>query len=363
MTRPVSNSAIGLAILALSLSSAAEVQILPAGSFQSQDGRPKDAQHYFIDAQIAARLIEQLHARTGKVRFLIDYEHQTLNSEKNGQPAPAAGWATKFEWREGQGLYAVDVQWTERAKAMIDAKEYRYLSPVFRYRKVTGELLDLRMAAITNDPGLDSLTELAAAKFSEEEQPVNILSKAVLTALGLAETATEADATAAIATLKGSADKVSGLETEVAALKKSAGQEPDPTKFVPIAVVTDLQTKVAALTTDATNREIGELVTKALDEGKLLPAQEKWARDMGAKDLAALKSYLETAQPIAALTGTQTRGRREVPAAGGDPVAAAKAEFAGSAALRSEFPDEASYIAFKKAEAEGRVKVLGGRNQ
>jgi phage I-like protein len=65
--------------------------------------------------------------------YVIDYEHQTLRSAKNGLPAPASGWFKKLEWREGVGLFAVDVEWTDAAAAAIDAGEYRFISPVFLY--------------------------------------------------------------------------------------------------------------------------------------------------------------------------------------------------------------------------------------
>ena len=46
-----------------------------------------------------------------------------------------------------------------------------------------------------------------------------------------------------------------------------------------------------------------------LGDGRLLPPQEAWARDLGKSNIAQLTAYLETAQPIAALTSTQTQGK------------------------------------------------------
>ena len=54
--------------------------------------------------------------------------------------------------------------------------------------------------------------------------------------------------------------------------------------------------------------DVDALVKPALADGRLLPAMEKWARDLGKTDVAALTAYLGTAQPIAALTATQTKG-------------------------------------------------------
>ena len=74
-------------------------------------------------------------------------------------------------------------------------------------------------------------------------------------------------------------------------------------------MVEALKTEVAALKTDLNQKAVDDLVELAITEGKLLPAQEQWAHDLGNKDLAALKTYIESAEPIAALTGTQTQNK------------------------------------------------------
>jgi len=83
-------------------------RLFPAGEFRARDGRPTDAPTWRMDAQIAQHLIDQVAA--AGVDYVIDYHHQTLLAEKNGQPAPAAGWFDALEWHEGYGLYAIDVR-------------------------------------------------------------------------------------------------------------------------------------------------------------------------------------------------------------------------------------------------------------
>ncbi len=63
------------------------------------------------------------------IKLVIDYEHQSLNSQWNGQPAPAAGWIGRLELRE-KGVYATDLEWTEEALEQIKNKKYGYISPV-----------------------------------------------------------------------------------------------------------------------------------------------------------------------------------------------------------------------------------------
>jgi len=300
---------IDIAILTFALGGGRRVQLLPAGPlFRARDGRPEKLPGYRIDAKIAAALIVKAAER--QTPLVVDYEHQTLLAEKNGQPAPAAGWFRTLEWVEGEGLFAIDMEWNTRALEMIAAGEYKFISPVFSFDTKTGAVLEIQMAAITNNPALDGMDAVAAHRFLSPDQPaeenrMNEMLKKLLAALGLQETATEADALSAVTALKAGADKVSGLETEVAALKAAT---PDPEKFAPVATMKALQAEVAALTAKLSGQELDGVIAEALKAGKILPAQETWARGLGGKDLASLKSYLETA-PAIVPTGSQSGGK------------------------------------------------------
>lgn len=309
---PSSESA-SIAACARPLSAGTEVQLFPAGKFRATDGRPKDAPHWYIDADIAAAIIAQVGALANSL--VLDYEHQTLFATQNGQPAPAAGWFKTLEWREGDGLYAVDVKWTDRAATMIAAGEYRYISPVFSYHPKTGAIKNILNAALTNNPALDGMDEVAvraAASFlfkpKETDMQLNELLVALRKALGLPETS-DAEAVLAAATKTHAA--LGAKDTEIAALKSAADKvvAPDPAKFVPVETMKSLQDDLAALRAQINGRDVDGLVTAALTDGRLLPAQEKWARELGGKDVAALKGYLDATQPIAALKGTQTQGK------------------------------------------------------
>lgn len=302
------------------------VRLLPMGHFRSADGsgRPADQPNgWLLDHEAAAALIQAAAARASD--YVIDYEHQTLNAADNGQPAPAAGWFRQLEAR-ADGLYAVDVRWTPRAAALIEAKEYRYLSPVFTYDGETGRVLALGPAALTNNPGLDGLTDLslsalsavalsALAGYFTHPNPPEEPMKELLKALGLAETASEAQALAALQA------RSEAHGRELAAMTAKATATPDPAKYVEVAVLSAVQTELNTLKAAAQANEVDALVQAALTAGKLLPATEAWARELGAKDLAALKSFIEAQPAIAALAGTQTGGT--APAKPGTPTASA----------------------------------------
>lgn len=309
-----------IARLSLDLQPGGEVQLIPDGEFTARDGRPGKGQRWILNAAIAASLIAAAAAR--QTPYVIDYEHQTMLAAENGQPAPAAGWFKALEYRPGKGLYATDVRWTEKARAMIEGGEYRFLSPVFSYDD-QGRVKELLMAAITNVPALDQLDEVqlrAASRLAslttdhEKEQSVNPTLARLIAVLCLAATANEDEALAAVTALKSKADGADALHTEIASLRTKVM---DPTKFVPVEVVNELKTQLAALNTRVNERDVEEVISVAILSGKLAtPAEQEYARTVGKQDIAALKAYIAAAPAIAALKGQQSGGK---PPAGGNP--------------------------------------------
>lgn len=298
------------------------LQITPAQDFTPADGREMDVAAWRINQAIAGRVIAAFNAQQPPV---IDYEHQTLHKEANGQPAPAAGWMHGLRWIEGRGLFA-EVELTQRARELVAAGEYRYFSPVFEYARATGEITRVLMGAFTNHPaiaGMEGVNLMAAAsaRFTIPNPPettVTLLEK-LLAAIGLPANTTEDAAVAACTAHKAQSDAArTALQLDTTATAEivtaactslRTAATPDPAKFVPVSVVEELKTSVTALTAQVQGRQVDDLIAPALADGRLLPAQESWARDLGKTNVAALTQYLKTAQPIAALTGTQTGGK------------------------------------------------------
>jgi phage I-like protein len=297
-----------------------EMRLIPAGKFKARDGRPYEVPSWNMTASNAAAVIAA--ARAQKDKLLIDYDHQTLYAEKTGQPAPAAAWFNQLEWRE-DGLYATGVEWTASASAAIEAKEYRYISPVLKYNKQTGDVTGLVMAALVNYPAIDGLTDLAAAKFNLTNSDEETMNPELLKLLGLKDDADDAAVLSAATALQTASTQVAALSAQVDSLKAKA---PDPAKYVPVETMTALRDEVAALSTQIHAKESADLVNSALSDGRLLPAQKVWAESL---DVAALKAYLVTAQPIAALKGTQTGGKaptgEDIDALSADEIAICKA--------------------------------------
>lgn len=321
-------NAVALAVCSYTLSTGGEIQLLPAGEFHAVDGRPSDAPCWLTNAKIAEKLIADVATRANPL--VIDYEHQTLLSSENGQPAPAAGWFSALRWEEGVGLFAT-VEWTERAIAHIDAGEYKFISPVIAYDKATGAIKKLINAALTNNPAIDGMAEVVARLTAEINPPENLsmeieeLLKQLRWMLNLPTLATQeeimaelqkgidqikqGDGEAIAANTLGIVGLTQSRATDIAAL--TAKME------TTTAALTAAQAELAELKVEKADAEVLGIVEAALTAGRLFPAQKDAAIELGKSNLAALNKMIDGAQPLAALQSTQTSGK--APVATADP--------------------------------------------
>jgi len=299
------------------------IKLIPAGTFSGRDGRgPYHAGDRASIEQIAA----MTRSYAGSTELVVDYEHQTLNIGENGKPAPAAGWIKEVEARD-DGLYG-RIEWTASAQAAIEAKEYRYISPVYFHTKA-GKVLALQHVALTNTPNLNELAEVSAhslfQKTSEDKMDE------VIAALGLSEGASEDDVLVAVnALLTGasaiavaagmkkdakSEDVLTAVQSAFAdrkAVATAVGQDeaatgdtlvgavrsamkagnPDPTKFVPIEQVSAMQADIKALKDEAGSSKAEEAVADAIRAGKLAPALKEWGLSMHKADPAKFAEFI-----------------------------------------------------------------------
>ena len=316
--------------------------VFPEGETRSGDGsgRPVECDSWKLNASNGYPLASLLNARP--TDMVIDYEHQTLYTEKNGQPAPAAGWlaAGQFEYVDGVGLCNRAPSWTTKARQAIGDREYRYKSPVIAY-DTDGNVTNIMNVAITNQPALLTLDELTAlsAKFTpkqDQDKPMNPLLAYVIAALGLKESTTEDEAVTALsAQVDDFKTKATDAKVAIDADKPLAAlssvftnvAEPDPAKYVPVKTMTETVAELNAKITTLQGNQVdpnAELLTAALSDGRLLPAQEKWAKSYAASDPVGFKAFLDNAPVIAALNSKQTHGK--VDPVSGDKITALSAE-------------------------------------
>ncbi|RSN77903.1 phage protease [Acinetobacter haemolyticus] len=300
--------------------------IIPEGNFKGIDGRPFEASSWVLTAERGRQIVAALNSRN--IDMVIDYEHGTLKAQENGQPAPAAGWLKTFTYIEGVGLCSTQYNWTDKAQGFIDAEEYKYLSPVFTYTP-TGEVTGLLCVALTNTPNLDELPQLLAAAAQDlfaqnnqqETSSMEELLERLRWMLNLPVSATAEEIIAELAKLQNQISEKTGVAVAansknlfdalaaIDQLKVAANsqQQLDPSKFVPIAVVTELQTEIATLKGAFQTDEIETLITAACSDGRLRgAAMTAWATDLGQSDPQKLKDFLGVAPKIPALSGKQT---------------------------------------------------------
>lgn len=173
----------------------------------------------------------------------------------------------------------------------------------------------------------------------------------LLAALGLSKDATVEQAVAAATALKAKADEAeetkTALATATAQLAAKGDDKPDPSKYAPIQAVHELQTQVASLTAQQQADRVEDLIQPALADGRLLPALEGWARDLGEKNVAALTQFLDKAAPVAGLKDNQTGGKKpEGEGSGHDSLSDSESAIAAACGITTE-----QFTAAKKQEA------------
>jgi phage I-like protein len=313
------------------------VQVFPAGEFDAPRGAFMGAGPWRLDSQSAAALIARIGALSNDI--LIDYDHQSIQDGAQ-PPILAAGWlprAAGWEWREGQGLFHTAPRWTPIAAQRIADGELRYVSAVFPYDPDTGHPLDILSVAVTNSPALDGMQPLVAALSARiaatstltPEMPVDELLEQLRWMLNLPLSAGASEILAELNKLRAkiegdtaTAATSRGNLLDYIATLKTKPATPDPARYAPVALVTELQAEVAALKAGGVRKEADGLLEAALSAGKIAsPAKRAYANSLAGLDaegqpiagasvnVAALRAYLDSEEPLAALGGSQTGGQ------------------------------------------------------
>ncbi len=203
------------------------------------------------------KLFEEMlkNFKKAKVDLVVDYEHSTLYEPK----APAGGWITQepLNLKVEENALWVKIDWTKQAKAHIEAKEYKYLSPVFIFNtksRSTGENIGatLHSVALTNTPFLEELGAIA------NKQKDNTMAKELQAQLDEANNK-----------LANKDVKIQELEAQIAELKKGAEEQK----------ATAAKAKVAV----------------ALSTGKLAKNQEAWALSYAVQDEEGFDAFIKNA--------------------------------------------------------------------
>lgn len=281
------------------------------------DGLNKSSNGDFVVDEESARKIEAGFAALRR-DLVIDYEHQTMGGEfaSPDGTAKAAGWIKSLKYTAGRGLVAM-VEWTQRAREMIRAKEYRYISPVLRVLKESKKAIELLHAGITNDPAIHGMEALAASRRNSSERtgdPVDQvmeLRKKIAGKLGI----TIADGADELAVLKAidawqpakgatEADEIAA-ETRKALGLKADAPKPEVVlsltrKLGETSELTAMKEKLAELEGREADRTAETLFETYVKANKINPRNEaevKASKEWARKDPVAFKAFMEAKSP------------------------------------------------------------------
>jgi phage I-like protein len=278
--------------------------------------------------------------------YPFDYEHASAFAMFAPDPAEAgkaAGWF-KPAIRNGE-CWATEIEWTPKAREKILAKEFRYTSPTFRHDD-EGRVLELYACALTNIPATKGAKPVINSRGEPAAKEPTML-KLLAARLGLPGTATEDEIIAALSRhqdeSKATASALAGLialsgkptANEASGVFQAwkSGAEQVPALS---AKVTDLSGRLDEVEKAKAAVEIDTIVKAAMAAGKIAPASEKLAREMGAKDLAMLKAWVETLPVIV----TPAAGAAAPPPGAPPPVVQLTADQAKIAATLGVKPED-----------------------
>lgn len=311
-------------LLALTFGSSPEapewIQLLPMGETIA------NGEKFIVDDQAIQEMIQDFSQRENDA--VLDYEHQTFD----GVEAPAAGWIVEMEGRP-DGLWG-RVEWTDRGKSYVEAKEYRYISPVMYVRETDSRCYCLLNAALTNHPAIDGMTPVSA-KENKGGSKMELLQK-LIELLGLSPEATEEEVVGAVTELQGaSGGEISQEDLETAiteAVEEAVGDTLESVEEVLVEVDEALasgdqvvaakasrklkkilaksagkvdsakyQKKESSAEKELKKFKAEMAVDKAIQDGKLTPAQKAGAIQLAMKDSGAFELMMKSAPKVVAL--------------------------------------------------------------
>lgn len=316
------------ASLALPKEPAEWIMLAPSGTWR---GHPTAPGGFTLGRAELDEMVRNFQADP-RGRVVCDYEHQTLKAAENGKPAPASGWITAVEVRdgpEGPALWGKP-QWTQSADTAIRGAEYAYVSPVIVFRskdRVSGQPSGTRLhsVALTNNPFFQEMPAIAARLDLEDPPMLTLLCallalpptskeeealaevkkrdgerKLAFTALGLPETATADQVQVAFNDLRRQAAVGKAVLDELK-VPATDTAEAATARVLPVLKHAGY---VAASEHQATLTELAKLkadglVGEAVTAGKVIPATEGWARAFAAENPEGFKAWAKVAPVVA----------------------------------------------------------------
>ncbi len=280
------------------------IQLIPYGEHHAPNG------NFIYDEEAKKSILEK--SRAHRNDYVIDYEHQSLGKEK----APAAGWITELIDKGKEGLWG-KVNWTKKGKEYIQAREYRYVSPVFLVKKADNRISEFINLALTNNPQIDGMVPLINTRNITTKQEKQMTDIANL--LGLGSSATQEEIIAAIRELIAQRDKENREKskqgnadnTETSVNKRICAalnlQENAPLPEITAEIFTlkrsgehheEIKQELITLKKTMAKQNAQREVAVAMKSGKITPAQREWATRYATEDPEGFQLFVSKATPV-----------------------------------------------------------------
>jgi phage I-like protein len=283
------------------------VQLIPSGEFATRDGRGP-----FKNSN-PAQIIDFFES-SWKMPIRFDYDHQSFTAGEKAGPVPASGWGLELEDRGDDGIWC-RVDWTARAKELISAGEYKYLSPEFCHDPKTMEVMAIVGASLTNDPALylKAIATLQRMNMkSPKEMYAAMLKDPTCAAKMREECGMSADSTdeEMMAMMFPEVDPAEeALEDPATEANETAEEENREGhmmgSFVPIETYQMLSSEVKAMKKQmqlaeatATKVRATASVDEAIKEGRIPPANREYFLRQAIKDLGEFEKFAASAPVI-----------------------------------------------------------------
>jgi phage I-like protein len=271
-----------------------------------------------------------LNSNTRLPMLPIDENHSTDLSAPKGGSSPAFGWMKNL-CADASGSLWADVEWTERGREALSKKDYRFISPVFSHNE-KGEINCILRAALTNSPNLD-LPALNSERLENIKTTEVSMNKELLAVLGLPETATDAEALAAVKSLN-AAKTAAVTQTDKTAVDLAAyAPRADLNAMEERAVAAEKQ--IAELNAAQLKKDAETAVDEAIKNRKIAPAsKEEYLALCATKEGLEKVKNIFTNNPV--IIGTEPQAPESAPPGSQVSLNSEEAAFAKAAGKTPE---------------------------
>jgi phage I-like protein len=300
------------------------LRIVPTGAFPDHH----DGAHEVTAADIEAMAASFEERETD---LLVDFDHASVFDGDTR----AAAWIGETDARE-DGLYGRITEWTPAGRQAYENKDYRYISPVYVLERQTDSRSWVHSVALTNLPFFDQgeVDAINADPPSTDPDAPAMDRETLIDLLGLDDDATDEKIEAALEEAAQArdaldeADAPSDEDEEDASTGASTDEPADDTADGEEASEEELEEKVSAIVNDRLEERDREgraeaLVDRAVEKGKISPAERDVYLNSARADFEATKEKIDQMRPGAALPrstsvpsedagGPKTNSRRDL---------------------------------------------------